>query len=130
MVGCLGRIVFEVSSEKLETVSALKKNAVAKYGQHDRHLMQALPEFTGVQPQSLTFDLMLSEYLGVHPHQELYVLDQYLRNGDALTFVLGGYVYGSYKWVVESYEMKAEHYDHYGNITSCTVTVTLLEYTK
>ena len=130
MIGCFGRIVFEVSSEKIETVSALKQRASAKYATHDRHLLQGLTEFTGAQPQSITFDMVLSAYLGANPSQEIFILEQYLLKGEAQTFVLGGHIFGSYKWVIDNYEVKAEHYDHWGNITSCTVTVSLLEYTK
>ena len=71
MVGCLGDIVFTVSDRTIETINNVTWSGSARYATHQRHGTHALTEFTGLDPDKMTFDIVLSAYLGVDPTSRL-----------------------------------------------------------
>ena len=103
IVGCLGDLIFQVSSDTVLTVSNFVESASTRYAIHQRHNNSACLEYTGMDPDQLTFDIELSEYLG--------------RT-----------VYGKWRWVIKSMAIKMKHTDKDGTWTHCTVSVTLMEY--
>ena len=129
-VGCLGDIVFQVSSNVVKTINKVEWSGSARYSEHKRHLTNALTEFTGLDPDTISFEMVLSVYLGVDPMTELGKLWEYERSGNAVSLVIGEKVYGKYKWTVKKHRIKFETYDNKGNMTGATVIVDLLEYLK
>ena len=73
MVGCLGDIVFTVSDRTIETINNVTWSGSARYATHQRHGTHALTEFTGLDPDKMTFDIVLSAYLGVDPIAEVFM---------------------------------------------------------
>ena len=53
-----------------------------------------------------------------------------VKNGEAGRLVIGGKVYGSYKWVATDGTAELERYDNKGNLWAATVKMTLQEYAK
>ena len=129
-VGCLGDIVFQVSSERIETFNNMVWSGSARYAEHQRHLSDALSEYTGNDPETITIDIELSEYLGVKPMPEITKIVGYERTGQVVLLIIGSKPYGKYKWTVKSHKIKAKTHDKQGHLTSATVSVELLEYTK
>lgn len=127
-IGCLGDIIFTVSSDKIETPNNIQWSGSVRYSIHERHLTHALTEYTGIDPDTISFDLFLSSYLGVHPMEELIKLWAYERDGTPLIFVVGDKLYGKYRWTIKNHEIKMKTYDKYGSITGASVSVSLLEY--
>lgn len=84
MVGCLGDIVFTVSDRTIETINNVTWSGSARYATHQRHGTHALTEFTGLDPDKMTFDIVLSAYLGVDPIAEVVKLWNYERGGIAV----------------------------------------------
>ena len=84
-VGVLGDIVFQVSSNVIKTLDNLQWSGSARYGEHSRHLTNALTEFTGIDPDTMSFDMELSAYLGVDPMAELVKIWTYERSGKPLS---------------------------------------------
>ena len=99
IVGTLGDIVFETSSRYILTFNNFAQTVSARYATHERHATTALTEFTGIDPESITFDIIMSAYLGADPAAQLNVLREYVRSGTAISLVLGTTVYGDYRWV-------------------------------
>ena len=133
VIGYLGKsagdgIIFEVSSEQLETVSNMIWSGSARYATHQRHMTNALTEFTGLDPDKITLDIALIAELGVDPMAELVKLWKYKREGTALQLVLGEHGYGKYRWTVTDLKNKVKHFDVYGNLYCVDVSVSLLEY--
>ena len=89
MVGCLGDIVFTVSDRTIETINNVTWSGSARYATHQRHGTHALTEFTGLDPDKMTFDIVLSAYLGVDPIAEVVKLWNYERGGIAVPLVIG-----------------------------------------
>jgi hypothetical protein len=129
-VGVLGDIVFQVSSNVIKTLDNLQWSGSARYGEHSRHLTNALTEFTGIDPDTMSFDMELSVYLGVDPMAELVKIWTYERSGKPLSLVVGERAYGKYKWTIKSHKIKMRTYDKKGNVTGASVSVDLLEYLK
>lgn len=129
-VGALGDIIFQVSSDTVKTFENMQWSGSARYSQHNRHLTNALTEFTGIDPDTMSFDMELSEYLGVDVMPELVKIWVAERNGKPLSLVIGERPYGKYKWTIKSHKIKLKTYDRRGNMTGASVSVDLLEYLK
>lgn len=130
MVGCLGDIIFEVSSKTVETLDNVVWSGSAQYSTHQRHLHNALTEFVGLDPDKMTFDIILLAYLGVNPITEVVKLWNYERTGKAVPLVIGNKGYGKYRWSVVSHTMKMQTFDPDGDVASATVSVSLQEYLR
>ena len=120
----------EASADIIKTFKRMQWSGSARYSKHRRHLTDTLTEFTGVEPDTISFDMELSAYLGVDPMADISKIWNYERTGKAVTLVIGEKAYGKYKWTVESHKINSETHDKYGDLTSVTVSVNLLEYLK
>lgn len=129
-IGSLGNVAFQVSASTIKTINNMLWSSSAKYATHERHGTTALTEFTGVDPEKITFDIELSVYLGVSPLTEIDKLRTYLRSGTAVSFVMGSRVYGQYRWTITALKVKAQGFDKNGDMERATVSVTLQEYLK
>lgn len=129
-IGCLGDIPFIVSAETVQTINNATWSGSARYGEHQRHLTNALTEFTGLDPDTFSFDFTLSAYLGVNPMDAIVQLWQYERKGTSVPLTIGSKAYGKYRWTVQKHKIKMEFFDGDGDLASATVSVDLLEYLK
>ena len=128
MIGCLGDIAFEVSEDVVKTLDNWQWSGSARYATHQRHLTNALTEFTGLDPDKITFEMTLSVNLGVDPMEDVVKLWKYERSGQALPLTVGTKAYGKYRWTVVSHDMKMQAFDRAGDVAHATVSVTLQEY--
>lgn len=135
LIGYLGKdadsgIQFIVSREVFRTPMDMTWSGSARYSTHERHATYALTEFTGLDPDSFEFDILLTAELGVDPMEELVKLWTYERGGEALGLVIGGHAYGQYRWTVKKHETKMEYTDAAGDLYAVEVSVELLDYLK
>lgn len=84
VIGYLGEaantgVIFEVSDETVETVRNMVWSGSARYAVHQRHMNHALTEFTGLDPDKISFDITLAADLGVEPMEELVKLWTFKR---------------------------------------------------
>ena len=126
-IGCLGDIAFKVSSDVVRTISSVTWSGSANYNTHSRHLTDALTEFTGLAPDEMTFDIVLSVFLGVDPMNDLVKLWEYERKGQALPLVIGSKAYGKYRWVIKSHKINMQTFSGSGDLLEATVSVSLLD---
>ena len=129
-IGTLGEVVFSVSDQAVETIQNVVWSGSARYSTHQRHLSDALTEFTGLDPDSITFDIYLSAYLGVNPMSEVIKIWSYERSGAAVPLTIGTHAYGKYRWSILSHKVKAQDFDTAGDMTSATLSLTLQEYLR
>ena len=106
VIGYLGTsaeegIMFETSSEKTETPENVAWSGSSRYAVHQRHNTHALTEFTGLEPDKISFDMTLAADLGA---------------------------YGKYRWVIKDLKIKGQYFDVHGNQYCTRVSVNLLEY--
>lgn len=129
-VGALGGIAFKVSSKSIKTIRSLSYKGSANYSVHSRHCGKGLVEYTGSAPEQISFSMRVSKSLGVSPNASISTLRGYVNKGTAVTFVLGSKKYGSFKWIVKSFEVKGEEYDKKGNLIGADISVVIVEYAK
>lgn len=135
MIGFLGKdpddgIQFIVSREVFRTPANMKWGGSARYATHERHATHALTEFTGLDPDYFSFDMLLTAELGVDPMAELVKLWTYERDGEALGLSIGGHGYGKHRWSIKKHETKMKYTDKAGALYAVEVSVDLLEYLK
>ena len=123
-------IVFSVSDQTVLTLENFKWSGSARYAVHNRHNYHALTEYTGMDPDKITFDIQLLVEHGVNPLDEVVKLWKYEREGTALALTIGTKCYGKYRWNIVSYEMTAKYTDRHGDIAGAVVSVTLQEYLR
>lgn len=129
-VGVLGDIVFQVTWDKIVTPSNIQWSGAARYGVHQRHLQNALTEFTGREPDKISFDIYLNAMFGVDPMGAIWQLFRYEREGKPLALTIGGHGYGRYRWNIIDHSTEIHSTDREGNITSATITLNLQEYLR
>lgn len=127
-IGTLGEILFSISDRAIETIQNFVWSGSARYGTHQRHLANALTEFTGLDPDNFSFDILLTAELGVDPMEELTKIWTYERDGEALGLVIGAHAYGKYRWTIQKHETKVQYTDRNGDLYCIEVSVNLLEY--
>ena len=128
IIGCLGDIIFEVSEDTVRTLDNMVWSGSARYAVHERHLTHALTEFTGLDPDKITFDILLSAELGVDPIAEVVKLWNIERSGRAVPLTVGTKGYGKYRWNILKHEMKMKTFYGNGDVHTATVSVSLQEY--
>lgn len=129
-IGCLGDIAFKVSADMVRTISNVTWSGSANYNTHARHLTDSLTEFTGVAPDEMTFEIVLSAFLGVSPMADINKIWEYERRGQALPLVIGAKAYGKYRWVIKSHKITMQTFSGSGDLIAATVSISLLEYIK
>ena len=127
-IGTFGGLSFAVSSNKVSTFDDLKWDTSAAYATHDRHLQPDLLEFLGPDPEQITSKMKFSVFLGVNPLKSVNDLRRMVREGTAERLVIGGRVYGDYKWAITKVSSAMKTFDNRGNCWAAEVTVTLKEY--
>ena len=119
-----------MSDNLVQTLNNAQWSGSARYATHQRHLKDALTEFCGLEPDTFSFDMVLSAFLGVNPQTEINKIWQYERSGEALSLVIGNKAYGKYRWNIVSHKAKMQHCDKEGNLLHATVSINLQEYLK
>ncbi len=128
VIGKLGDIIFEVSDETVQTVNNMSWSGSVRYATHQRHLYHAKTEYTGMDPDKISFDIVLSAYLGVNPQTSINKIWKYMRDGELLPLVIGHKGYGKYRWTITKHNIKQKHFDSEGDLTHAVVSVSLQEY--
>jgi hypothetical protein len=129
-IGSFGDLVFSVSSKTIKTFDEMSWKTSANYETHDRHLKADLLEFQGPELDTISFSIAFSVFLGTNPLNEIKKLDKIIRKGIAKRLVIGGKVYGSYKWVILDATKDLERFDNHGNLWAATVKLSIKEYAK
>lgn len=135
VVGYLGKsasegVIFEVSDQTVRTLKNWKWSGSARYAVHNRHNYHALTEYTGMDPDKITFDIILKVELGVRPLDDIIKITTYEREGAAVALTIGRKGYGKYRWNIINHNAEITHTDKDGNPTVATVSLTLQEYLR
>ncbi len=130
IIGCLGEVLFEVSRQTIRTLDNMVWSGSARYATHNRHLTNALTEFTGLDPDQISFDVTFSAELGTDPMEEIWRLFRYERSGTTLPLTIGNHAYGRYRWTITSMTTKAQYFDRNGDLYHAVVSLKLQEYLR
>lgn len=128
VVGCLGDIVFSVSSNQVRTFNNMKWESSTQYAQHNRHLQDVLLEYTGTNPDTISFSMFFSKFCGVDPILEITKIIDAERKGEIMRLVIGNKTYGKYKWVITKSSKALNYFDGHGNLQGASIDVSLTAY--
>lgn len=129
-IGTFAGVAFSVSDKTIKTFNNMKWQVSGKYAEHDRHLKRDLLEFLGPELETISFEMRLSVFLGVTPLTEIIKLRSIVQTGKTDRLVIGGKVYGSYKWAMTEMSVNLERFDNKGNLLVAMVDVKMKEYPK
>lgn len=129
-IGSFGDLVFSVSDKTVRTFDSMSWDFSADYATHDRHIKADLLEYIGPSIETISFSMVFSVFLGVNPLKEIRRLRNMVQSGYAQRLVIGGKVYGSYKWVMQKGTVDLKRFDRQGELWAATAKVTLKEYPK
>lgn len=129
-VGSFGELVFKVSDKTVRTFDEMNWDFSSKYATHDRHIKADLLEYMGPEIETISFSMTFSLFLGVKPFEQIKKLKEMIKEGATERLVIGGKVYGDYKWVIQKGSTELQHFDKDGDILVAKVKVTLKEYPK
>ena len=130
MTGMLGEIIFRVNSEEILTPEGIVWTGSARHAEHRRHLTDALTEFTGLDPDRMSFNILLSEELGVTVMDELVKLWTYNRRATPIPLTIGPRPFGKYRWTVRNHRIRKKFHNAAGAIATAEVSINLLEYLR
>lgn len=135
LIGYMGKdadsgISFIVSREVFRTPKNMEWSGSARYATHERHNTHALTEFTGLDPDRFSFDILLAAELGVDPLEEVVKIWNFERDAEAVGLVIGGKGYGKYRWNIKDHKTKMEYTDVAGDLYAVEVSVDLVEYLR
>lgn len=130
MVGTFCGIVFTVSDKTIKTFEEMNWEFSAKYAVHDRHIRADLIEYVGPELETIAFSMYLSAYLGVNPSTEIENMRKIVHLGKTGWLIVGGKIYGNYKWIMEKASINLQEFDKHGRLLAAKVNVTLKEYAK
>ena len=126
--GMLGNVTFTVTNQTMRTLSNLSRSNKANYSTHKLINKVGILEFTGVDPETITFEAIFSAWLGENPENWRNKLYKLLKNGKAVTFVLGTSPIGT-QWVIENLSFNTELFWKDGTPGEYKATISLKEYT-
>jgi phage protein U len=130
VIGALGDTPFSVSNKQIRTFNNMQWNSSVNFTPHNRHLRDALLEFTGINADTISFTMNLSVSLGVEPMTEILKLWKAERRGEAMMLILGNRIIGSRQWVIVRASRGFERFDNKGNLLAARVTLTLNSYSR
>lgn len=126
MIGTLGPVVFETSSDKVRTFFDFVRSGEAKYGEHSRIGEKDLLEFLGPGLDTVKFSMRFNVALGVNPRQEIQKLRELRDSGAVETLILAGAPLGNF--VVIALEETWSRIDNLGNLLVADIAITAKEY--
>ena len=65
--GMLGDVTFEVTDKTFRTISNLSRSIKANYSTHKLVAKKGILEFTGVDPETISFEILFSAWMGENP---------------------------------------------------------------
>lgn len=126
-VGMLGNVTFEVSDKTFRTISNLSRSNKANYSTHKMVAKKGIVEFTGVDPETISFEAVFSAWFGENPEKWRKKLVTMLEKGKAVTFILGTAPIGN-MWVIEDLKFDTGLFWKDGTPAEYKASISLKEY--
>lgn len=127
-LGSFGRIVFQVSDQKILTLTEYSREIKARYATHEVIGTKPILEYLSSDLQSIKFKMQFSASLGVNPLSEIEKVCEMCENGEVSYLIIGNTVIGNNKWVIESVSESEDIWTPEGNLLYSEIEVNLREY--
>ena len=136
MVGVIGYsgmdevIRFEVSESKIFTFSDLNRSNSVNYADTPVLMKKPLSEFVGEELDEIGFKMLLKDYFGVDPREEMNKLIYLQRDGTVVSLLLDGKGFGRYRWTIRELTMNFSEIDNQGRYHCVELNVRMKEYAR
>lgn len=124
MIGTLGTVVFEASSDAIRTFSGLTISRSARYARHELYNRRPVVEYLGESLETATLAVRFDVSSGLNPRTELAELKKILDSGTENDLIIGDANLGAY--VLESMSETHRVIDGTGALLVADVTLNLL----
>lgn len=128
VIGSFGVIVFEVSTDKIQTYDEFQRTNSPRWQEHAIIGQKPILEFEGPGVDTISFSVVLRADLGVNPEEQLVKLRKFARWGQKALFVRGNQPISTNYWVIDSLIEKHRNIDKLGNVLTIEVDLNLKEY--
>lgn len=127
-VGSLGGIVFNTSSRRILTFDNYSRKGTVKMATHEVIGQKSNLEYTGLEPEEITFEIKLPAQFHSRPEAVIEKLRRMKDEGQVVSFILGSKPVSQNKWVITDIGESVIHWGPKGKILYATVNITLKEY--
>lgn len=124
MIGTLGTVVFEASSDAIRTFNGLTITRTARYATHELYNQRPVVEYLGESLETATLTVRFDVSAGLKPRSELAELKKILDSGAANDLIIGDTNLGAY--VLESMSETHRVIDGTGTLLVADVTLNLM----
>lgn len=127
-IGTLGKIVFEVSDERVHTFSDMGREVAGRWATHDVMGSKPKAEYLGPGNQSVKLTIHLSAALGVKPRDMLEQVERMVEAGVAEYLIIGSRPVGKSPFRLTGSSETWDTIYSRGELAKATLTITLEEY--
>jgi phage protein U len=124
MIGTLGTVVFEASSESIRTFNGLSITRTARFATHELYNQRPVVEYLGEALETATLTVRFDVSAGLNPRSELAGLKAILDSGQPNDLIIGDANMGSF--VLESITETHRVIDGTGMLLVADVSMNLL----
>ncbi len=128
-IGSFGPIVFEVSDKRVFTLSNMKQQISAQYGDHKLINKKPQKEYIGAGARVFKFSITVNVMLGVKPKDVLRDMEYLTESGFTDYLVIGNKTVGSNKFCITDLGETWDTVYSGGELARATLDVTMVEYT-
>lgn len=128
VIGSYGEIVFEVSTDKIQTYKDFQRTNGPRWQEHAIIGQKPILEFEGPGVDAISFNVVLRADFGVNPEEQLVKLRKFARWGQKALFIRGNQPISTNYWVIDNLVEKHRNIDNLGNVLTIEVELNLKEY--
>lgn len=128
VIGSFGVIVFEVSTDKIQTYDEFQRTNSPRWQEHSIIGQKPILEFEGPGVDTISFTVVLRADLGINPEEQLVKLRKFARWGQKALFIRGNQPISTNYWVIDNLIEKHRNIDKSGNVLTIEVDLNLKEY--
>lgn len=128
MIGTLGSITFETSSDKINTFRDFKRQSKVRTAKHDVHMIKPVKEFIGLDLDRISFTMYFDVNLGINPKKEIEKAKELMEKGEALKLIIGGEIVGTGNYTIETINESWQYLDNKGKLLVAAIDIELEEY--
>lgn len=127
-IGTLGNIIFETSTEKIQTFKDFNRSSTAKLATHEIIGKKPIVEFLSPDLEQVSFVMQLKNSLGVEVEELLRQLREMRDTGKIVDLIINGEPLIKNKWIIESLSESVTNFDGQGKMVNVDVSIALKEY--
>src|SRR5690606_27582368 len=124
MIGTLGDVVFEASTEKVLTFNGFQRTGDSRIEEHAVIGRKPVPEFVWPSLETVSLSIRLDAALGINPRDEIKKHRDARDAGAILQLTIGGDFLGD--WVISKLAEEHRRIDNRGNVLVAEVSLSLL----